>query len=169
MILGRRVLVAPVNGALGDRIQAWREVNDPRYAAVMRPHLTLCYQPTAAECALIEAQVRHALPGPLHVRLAEVCELPNRDATVCIGIRDTTELDAARERLFDGAFVQLEGHRTFRWHITCVRKGVNRDRSALIASAALALAVENHELVIDTVELLERGPQRYEPLARWPL
>ncbi|MBV9171378.1 MAG: 2'-5' RNA ligase family protein [Chloroflexi bacterium] len=169
MILGRRVLVAPVDGALGRRIQAWRETHDPPYAAVMGPHLTLCYQPTPAASELIEAQVRHALPGPLNINLSTVGELGNRDCTLCIAITETSELDAARERLFDGRFVQLEGYRTWRWHVTLVRNGRARDRAALVAHAARELRVEGERLEMRTVELLERGPERYEAIGRWLL
>jgi 2'-5' RNA ligase len=169
VILGRRVLVAPVDGALGERIQSWREVHDPRYAAAMWPHVTLCYQPTSAPTELIEAQVRHALPAPLVVTLWGIGELGNRDATLCIGVSETTALDAARERLFDGRFVQLEGHRTWRWHVTLVRNGWTRDREALLACAARELRVEGERIEMRTVELLERGPERYAPITRWAL
>jgi 2'-5' RNA ligase len=169
VILGRRVLVAPLDGALGARIHAWRLVHDPRYAAVMEPHLTLCYQPPSVSDELIEAQVRHAFPAPLTVRLGGVGELGNRDCTLCLGVRDTGELDLARARLFDGRYVQFEGHRTWRWHITCVRNGRLRDRAALLAEAARELAFDGSSWTIELVSLLERGPRRYEPVAEWRL
>jgi 2'-5' RNA ligase len=169
VILGRRVLVAPIDGALGARIQAWRMIHDPRYAAVMPPHLTLCYQPPAAPVALIEAQVRHALPEPVPIRLGRFGELGNRDCTLCLAVLDTAALDAARARLFDGTYVQFEGYRAWRWHVTCVRNGRLRDRAALLADAALALAVEDEAWTLERVSLLERSPTRYEPIAEWPL
>lgn len=163
------MLVAPLGGALGERIQSWRSVHDPRYAAVMRPHLTLCYQPPRVDPELIEAQVRHALAGPVSVRLGGVAELGNRDATLCLLVHATAALDAARTRLFDGRFVQFEGHRVWRWHITCVRNGRLRDRPALLAQAAHELRIDDEAWTIDTVSLLERSPIRYEPIAEWRL
>jgi 2'-5' RNA ligase len=169
VILGRRVLVAPVDGELGERIQAWRLRHDPRYAAVMAPHLTLCYQPPRATCELIEAQVRHAFRAPLSVRLGAFGELGNRDCTLCLLVLETAELDAARARLFDGTYVQFEGYRQWRWHITCVRKGCGRDRAALVADAAQQLPFQDQPWTLSSVALLERGPERYEPLATWQL
>jgi 2'-5' RNA ligase len=165
---GRRVLVSPVPGALGERIHAWREVHDPRYAAAMRPHLTLCYQPPRAPLEAIDAQIRHAYHEPISVRIGGVGELGNRDATLCLTIQDTDQLESARQRLFDGTHAQFGGHQTWRWHITLVRKGITRDREALLALAAEQLACEE-TWTIDLVSLLERGAERYDPIAEWQL
>src|SRR5690242_18553440 len=79
--LPRRVLVATVRGALGERIQAWRERYDPKHAARLPPHLTLCYRPPLdAPLSAIEAQVRHAFHTPVAVRLGAVFVLQHREA-----------------------------------------------------------------------------------------
>ena len=78
---GRRVLVAVVTGEVGRRIQAWRERYDAAQAARLPPHATLCYWADVEPDAALEAQVRHAFPGPLAVRLGRVREFENEEHT----------------------------------------------------------------------------------------
>lgn len=164
----RRVLVVPVAGDLGARIQAWRERYDPKQAWRLPPHLTVCYRPPYAEAAGIEAQVRHGFPRPILVRLGVVGELPHRELPLIVSVHSTSELDLARQRLFDGRFVQMGGRSEWPWHITCIRYGVKRDRQALIEAAAQELALD-HPWIIDTVSYMELRNGRYESLADWTL
>ena len=164
----RRVLVAVVGGEPGDRIQAWRERHDPKQAARLPPHLTVCYRPPDAPAADIEAQVRHAFPEPVAVRLGPVFVLPHPEAPLAVSIHQAEALDAARRRLFDGRYVQLGGRAEWPWHITCIRYGHSRDRDALLATAAEQLALDQPWL-IETISYLELRDRRYEPVAEWDL
>src|SRR5919199_3136319 len=165
--VGRRVLVATVPGEMGERIQAWREKYDPKHALRLPPHLTVCYRPPVeAPLASLEAQVRHAFRAPVPVRLGPVFVLAHREAPLAVSVHDTRELDAARQRLFDGAHVELGGRHEWPWHITCVRYGHSRDRDALLAAAATELALD-HRWLIDTISYLELRNGRYEPVAEW--
>jgi hypothetical protein len=164
----RRVLVAVVRGALGDRIQVWREKYDAKQAPRLPPHLTVCYRPPDAGLALLEQQVRHAFDAPIEVRLGPVFVLGHPEAPLAVSIHATDSLEAARKRLFDGTFVQMGGRHEWPWHITCVRYGYKRDRDALLAAAAEELALDA-PWVIDRVSYLELRSGRYEPVAEWDL
>jgi hypothetical protein len=165
----RRVLVTVVGGAVGERIQAWREAHDPRRAQLLPPHLTLCYRPPVAALEQIEAQVRYAFPGPITVRLGGVTQLPNHDGTLVVEILNAADLDLARRRLFDTTHVEMGGYREWPWHITWLRYGVRRDDCA----ALLALAEQDLRFdapwTIDSVSLLELSSGRYAPVANWRL
>src|SRR5438309_1380798 len=135
--LGRRVLVAVVPGELGSRIQAWRERYDPKQALRLPPHLTVCYRPPDdVGLDRIEAQLRHAFARPVTVRLGTMFVLAHPEAPLAVTVHDTADLDAARERLFDGTYAQMGGRHEWPWHITCVRYGHSRDRDALLSAAA---------------------------------
>src|SRR5437762_3074431 len=141
-ILPRRVLVATVRGELGDRIQTWRERYDPKHAARLPPHLTLCYRPPVdATLDAVEAQVRHAFQSPVPVRLGPVFVLQHREAPLAVSVENTLALDASRKRLFDATHVAMGGREEWPWHITCVRYGYNKDRETLLAQAAQELCL----------------------------
>jgi 2'-5' RNA ligase len=164
----RRVLVAVVPGAAGEQIQHWRAAHDPWRARLLPPHLTLCYRPPDAPLELIESQVRHAFPEPVTVRLGGVGELPNRDRTLVVLLESTTELDAARGRLFDATHAPMGGYREWPWHITWIRFGVKCDRPAKLALARNALNFQQ-PWTLDTISLLELRDGRYAPRAVWQL
>ena len=164
----RRVLVAVVAGDLGAQIQAWRERHDAKQAARLPPHLTVCYRPPEAEVEDIEAQVRHAFREPVRVRLGPVFVLGHPEAPLAVSVHDTDALDQARERLFDGAHVQMGGRHEWPWHITCIRYGAKRDREALLETARTELALDA-EWRIDRVSYLELQNGRYEAVAEWHL
>lgn len=162
------MLVAVVTGQLGDQIQAWRERHDARHAALLPPHLTLCYRPPDAPREAVEAQVRHAFRAAVPVLLGSVFVLAHREAPLAVSIHATEALDAARQRLFDGTHVQMGGRHEWPWHITCVRYGHNRDRDALLGLAAEQLAIDEPWL-IERISYLELRDRRYEPVAEWDL
>jgi hypothetical protein len=164
----RRVLVAVVPGAAGERIQAWRAAHDAWRSRLLPPHLTLCYRPPHAPLAEIGAQVRYAFPAPVAVRLGGVAELPNRDRTLVVEVLDAAELDAARRLLFDATHVEMGGYREWPWHITWVRYGIKCDSAAMLALAADGLRFDE-PWMIDTVSLMELRSGRYEPVAEWDL
>jgi hypothetical protein len=164
----RRVLVAVVDGTLGQQIQAWRELHDARQAARLPPHLTVCYRPPEAALELIEAQVRHAFGAPVAVRLGAVFVLAHPEAPLAVSVHETQELNVARQRLFDGTYAQMGGRHEWPWHITCVRYGQKRDRQELLATAAKDLALDAPWL-IDRISYLELRDGRYQPLAEWDL
>ncbi len=165
---GRRVLVAVVAGPLGARIQTWREKYDPKQAARLPPHLTLCYRPPDAPLEALEAQLRHAFARSVAVRLGGVFVLPHREAPLAVQVFETLALDAARRRLFDCTYAEMGGSDDWPWHITCVRYGHKRDRAALLAAAAEELAL-NDPWTISTLSYLELQNSRYEPIAEWAL
>jgi hypothetical protein len=164
----RRVLVAVVPGAPGARIQAWREAHDAWRARLLPPHLTVCYRPPHVPIELITAQVRHAFPRPVAVRLGGVAELPNRDRTLVVEVLDTAELDHARRRLFDSTHAEMGGYREWPWHITWVRFGIQRDSAALLALAARELRFDL-DWTIERLSLLELHNGTYEPGAEFAL
>jgi hypothetical protein len=164
----RRVLVAVVPGAAGERIQAWRAAHDAWRSRLLPPHLTLCYRPPHAPLGDIAAQVRYAFPGPLAVRLGGVAELPNRDRTLVVEVLDAAELDAARRRLFDATYAEMGGYREWPWHITWVRYGIKCDSAAMLALAAEGLWFDE-PWTIDTISLLELHSGRYEEIAQYNL
>lgn len=162
---GRRVLVAPVTGEIGERIQAWRLAHDPAQARRLPPHATLCYWAPTVAPALLEAQVRHAFAAPVAVRLGGVREFANRELTLYVEVRETATLDAARARLYDGTHLALPGRPDWTWHVTCVRSTRGRDPAAL-RDAARELAFDA-PWRLETVAYLELRGDRYEPLAEW--
>lgn len=164
----RRAIVAVVDGVLGDQIQAWRERYDARHATLLPPHLTLCYRPPDAPLADLEAQVRHAFARPILVRLGPVFVLSHREAPLAVSIHATDELEAARQRLFDGTHVQMGGRHEWPWHITCIRYGYKRDCEVLLATAAQELALDAPWL-IERISYLELREGRYRPVAEWDL
>jgi hypothetical protein len=162
---GRRILVAVVTGAAGERIQRWREQHDPREARRLPPHTTLCYWAPAVDPSLLERQVRHAFCAPVRARLGSVHEFDNDQLTLYVEVLDSGPLDDARERLYDGSVLALPGHRPWTWHVTCVRESRGRDREALLGAAAALRLDEPWQ--VDTVAYLELQGDRYEPLATW--
>ncbi len=164
----RRVLVAIVPGEAGARIQQWREEHDPWRARLLPPHLTLCYRPPHAPLSDIQAQVRHAFPSPVRVMLGDVGQLPNRDGTLVVLIREAEQLDEARRRLFDGTHVEMGGYREWPWHVTWIRYGLKSDSAAKLALGEHALSFDQPWL-LDTISLLELRNGRYEPVAEWDL
>jgi hypothetical protein len=167
--VGRRVLVAIVGGELGQHIQTWRQHHDPKQAARLPPHLTVCYRPPVeAPLHHIEAQVRYAFPGPIAVRLGPVFVLPHPEAPLAVGVHQTVELDAARRRLFDASYVEMGGRQEWPWHITCVRYGRTRDRQSLLAEAARTLALDD-DWTITTISYLELRNGAYRRLMEWEL
>ncbi|HET6320122.1 MAG TPA: 2'-5' RNA ligase family protein [Chloroflexota bacterium] len=162
------MLVAVVPGAAGALIQEWRSAHDPWRARLLPPHLTLCYRPPSGDLELIEAQVRHAFPEPVRVRLGRVGELPNRDRTLVVLIQDTATLDAARKRLFDGRHIEMGGYREWPWHVTWIRYGIKCDSAAKLALAEHALRFDQPWL-IDTISLLELRDGCYASVADWAL
>jgi hypothetical protein len=162
---GRRVLVAVVTGEVGERIQAWREEFDPVQARRLPPHATLAYwaamNPEDEE--RFDAQIRHAFPAPIPVRLGEVREFDNTDQTFYVEVQDTDALDAARARLFDSAcFTFPEQRREWDWHVTVVRYGRKADIDVIRANI-------NAEWRIDTIAWLELRDGAYHELRRWEL
>ena len=164
----RRVLVATVTGHLGAQIQAWRERHDAKHAGRLPPHLTLCYRPPNEPLDVLEAQVRHAFPNAVSVRLGGVFVLPHREAPLAVQVLETDALDAARRRLFDGTYTRMGGRDDWPWHITCVRYGHNRDREGLLAAAATELAIDD-PWTLSKVSYLELRERRYEPVTEWDL
>ncbi len=165
---GRRVLVALVTGDAGDSIQEWRLRNDPQQARRIPPHATLCYWIPDVTMAALDAQVRHAFPGPIPVRLGGVREFDNVDRTFFIEVHDTDCLDEARERLFDGTIIDLPGRdRHWTWHVTCVRKSIGRN-VAQLREAAGSLALDT-DWEIDTIACLELRGNRYDEIHAWNL
>lgn len=167
---GRRVLVAVVTGDVGDRIQAWREEFDPAQARRLPPHVTLAYWATVApeDESRFDAQVRYAFPSPIPVRLGEVHQFDNPDETFYVDVRETSALDAARARLFDGTHFSFPEQRTsWDWHVTVVRYGIRADMSA-IRPHLDALRIHN-AWVVDTIAWLELRDGVYHELRRWTL
>jgi hypothetical protein len=164
--VGRRVLVAVVRGAPGERIQRWRERHDAKQSQRLPPHLTLCYRPPVdVPLHQLEAQVRHAFPEPVTVRLGGPKVLDHREQPLTVEVLDTETLDAARRRLFDRRFVEMGGRDEWPWHITSVRYGYRRDDlPALLDLAATDLQLDA-PWTIDEISYLELRDGRYEPVA----
>ena len=164
----KRVLVAVIPGEAGERIQTWRAAHDAWRSRLLPPHLTICYRPPPVGVELIGAQVRHAFPAPVEVRLGGVAQLPNKDGTLVVEVLETSELDAARRRLFDCQHAEMGGYREWPWHITWVRYGIQRDSAALLQLAARDLQFDL-PWRIETLSLLELRSGRYECSAEFTL
>jgi hypothetical protein len=167
---GRRVLVAVVTGEPGERIQAWREEFDPTQARRLPPHATLAYWAAVdpGDEDRFNAQIRHAFPAPVPVRLGEVHEFDNEDQTFYVEVCDTDALDAARVRLFDGRhFAFPEQRQAWDWHVTVVRYGRKVNLDVIRANTdALRLDAAWH---VDTIAWLELREGIYHELRRWEL
>ena len=161
---GRRILIAIVTGEAGDIVDAWRRIHDPEQAKRLPPHATLCYWAPVIEPEILERQVRHAFPEPVTVRLGEVRGFDNSEQTFFVEVLETDELDAARERLYDGTELALEKTRDWQWHVTCVRKSKGRSDIETLRAAAADLVV-NRSWRIDTIGYMELRNGRYEPIA----
>lgn len=169
---GRRVLVAVVTGPLGEAIQAWRQEHDPKQARRLPPHTTLCYwAPPVDDADALDRQIRHAFPAAMTVMLGGVHEFTNRDGTFFVEVQDTSALDAARIRLFDGRFCSLDGQQDFTWHVTCVRYPDDAKREALrdAANALTATIAARPVWTVDSIAWLELRDGVYEPLRTWTL
>jgi len=162
---GRRILIAPVTGEIGERIQRWREEHDPEQALRIPPHATLCYWAPDVDLALLKQQVRHAFDRPVTARLGAVRQFGNRDRTLYVEVLETGGLDAARARLYDGTHYQLPGDPTWTWHITCVRSTRGKAIDQLLRAAeSLKLDCAWR---LDTIAYMELRDKRYMPLAEW--
>ena len=164
---GRRILIAVVTGAVGDGIQRWRRAHDPEQARRIPPHTTLCYWAPESDRALLEAQVRHAFPDPIPVRLGAVRTFDNRDQTRFLPVLDTAALDAARVRLYDGTYLHLTKDHDWEWHVTCVRYGRSRDDDATALAAADESLPSDVPWLIDTVAYMELRDGVYQSIANW--
>jgi hypothetical protein len=164
---GRRVLVAVVNGEAGERIQAWRLQHDPREAARIPPHTTLCYWATGLDVDDLGLQVCHAFPAAIPIGLGEVAEFEDEQGTFYVKMLQTSALDAARRRLYDATHLDMGPAREWPWHVTCVRNTNGRDRRTL-RSAAATLAPGDTWL-LDEVACLELRGDRYETVRSWRL
>lgn len=164
---GRRVIVAPVTGAIGARIQAWREKYDPQQALRLPPHATIMYWANFdVDDAAVDAQIRHAFPSPVIVRLGDVHTFQNPDRTRYIEVQETEHLNNARSRLFDGSYFEFPDQRTeWDWHVTVVRYGVKADENAV--NAAIPELDSTGEWVIDVLLLLELRDGVHEEVRRW--
>lgn len=164
---GRRILIAIVTGEVGEAIQRWRERHDSDQARRIPPHTTLAYWAPTVDPAALEAQVRHALPGPVTVRLGAARTFDNADRTRYLPVLDTAALDAARVRLYDGTHLALEKGQDWEWHVTCVRYAGDRDQAAL--DLAVRDLPDDAAWTVDTVAYMELRDGRYEPIAVWRL
>lgn len=164
---GRRILIAPVRGEIGEHIQRWRERYEPQQARRIPPHATLCYWAPSVNPEALEGQVRHAFDQPVTVRLGGVHEFDNADRTFYIDLSDTARLDAARKRLFDGRRLQLNGNSDWTWHVTCVRSSRGKDLTELRAAASDLTTQADWQ--IDTISYLELRADRYETIAEWQI
>jgi hypothetical protein len=162
---GRRILIAPVAGESGRRIQRWRERYDPEQARRIPPHVTLCYWAPVVEPTILEPQIRHAYNQAILVQLGAVQEFDNADRTLYVSVLGTSQLDGARRRLYDGTYLQLPGRADWTWHVTCVRTSRGRDMARLRV-AAEELNAEGGWL-LDTISYLELRGDRYEMIAEW--
>ena len=106
--------------------------------------------------------------GPVAVRLGPVFVLAHREAPLAVSVLETTGLDDARRRLVDCTHAEMGGRNEWPWHITCVRYGHSRDRTALLAAASEELALDE-PWTIAKVSYLELQNGRYERRAEWDL
>jgi 2'-5' RNA ligase len=110
--------------------------------------------------------VLHAFDEPVTVRLGRVHEFANRERTFYVEVLDTTGLDRARERLYDGTHLQLDGWRSCTWHVTCLRDSRTSPDVPALRRAAEAFHVDLC-WTIDTISYLELLGDRYVPLREW--
>ncbi|HEV2528186.1 MAG TPA: 2'-5' RNA ligase family protein [Thermomicrobiales bacterium] len=164
---GRRIVAAVVTGEIGEAVQRWREEHDPAQARRLPPHATLCYWAPTVEPELLERQVRHALPAPVSVRLRAVRHFANKDRTLYLPVEETTALDDARVRLYDGTYLALTKDHDWDWHVTVVRYGRHRQTDWLLAEGVPL--PDGGRWTIDTVAYMELRDGVYHDLARWQL
>lgn len=168
---GRRVLIAPIEGAAGDRIQAWRLAHDHAQARRYPPHVTLCYEPprddSPAAREALARQVRHAFSSAITIRLGGVHRFAGGTETLYVEVLSHEALDAARERLFDGAHTPFPTLRPWPWHVSCLRNATTASPD-LVAAARAALALDE-PYAIAAVEYRELRGEVYEVLERWDL
>ena len=167
---GRRVIVAPVTGEVGDRLQKWRERHDPEQARRLPPHTTILYWAnidTADEAAL-SAQIAHAFPHAIDVTLGTVHTFANADSTYYVDVSQTDALNEARTRLFDRSRLTLpEQRQEWDWHVTVVRYGIRHDPAAL--APYLPELTLNSTWHIDRLLWLELRDGIYHEVGRWEL
>jgi hypothetical protein len=94
--------------------------------------------------------------------------LGHPEAPLAVSLHETEQLDVARQRLFDGTYVEMGGRHEWPWHITCIRYGHKRDRAELLIAAANELALDM-TWSIDRISYLELRDGRYGPVAEWDL
>jgi hypothetical protein len=164
---GRRILVARVTGEAAERVKAWRLRHDAEQAQRLPPHATLCYwAPAPVHLPALSLQVGHAFDEPVRVVLGDVREFPNAERTFYVEVLETEGLDRARQRLFDGRYVQLEGRSAWTWHVTCVRASADRADIAELRAAARDFQVRL-PWHVDRVSYMELRAERYELLHEW--
>lgn len=163
---GRGILLAIVSGEAGARLQRWREAHDPEQARRYPPHATLCYW-APDDLDALDAQVRHAFPGPVEVRLGGPHIFDNEGRTMYLEVREHEALDAARERLTDGTHLDLAGRDRWTWHVTCLRRteGVAPE---VIAAAARELQIDASWRIEEIAYLVLVGDE-YERRRTWRL
>jgi 2'-5' RNA ligase len=163
---GRRILVAVVTGEAGELIQAWRQRHDPEQAERLPPHTTLYYWAPKAPLENLEAQVRHAFPQPVTVRLGKVARFKNDQQTYYVEVLGTEALEECRKALYDGTHLAFPNADAWTWHITCVRD--SRDRGPELEEDVKSLELP-YSWRVDTICYLELVGDRYQELARWQL
>jgi hypothetical protein len=94
--------------------------------------------------------------------------LGHPEAPLAVSLHDTERLDRARQRLFDGTYIQMGGRHEWPWHITCIRYGFKRDRDELLVAATTELALDV-AWTIDRISYLELRDGRYQPVSEWEL
>lgn len=162
------MIVAPVTGTIGTRIQTWRKKYDPLQVLRLPPHATVLYWANLqdGEDAALDAQIRDAFHEPVDVRLTAVKQFPNPDETRYIEVMGTETLDAARARLFDGTHLVLpEQRKTWGWHVTAIRYGNKTDLSVI--EPAISELDLNDIWTVDTLLLLELQNVTYHEVKRW--
>lgn len=163
---GRGILLAIVTGEVGDRIQRWRERHDPDQAQRYPPHTTLCYW-VPDDLEALDQQVKHAFPAPVEVRLGGPQIFDNTGRTLYVEILEHEALDAARDRLTDGAHLELPGREGWTWHVTCLRSTVDV-APEIIAEAERELQINTPWRVEELAYLVLNG-DAYERRETWRL
>jgi 2'-5' RNA ligase len=163
---GRGILLAIVNGEVGERIQQWREARDPGQARRYPPHATLCYW-VPDDASGLDAQVAHAFPTPIRVRLGGPHIFDNPDRTMYVEVQQHEELDAARARLVDGTHLTLPTRDRWTWHVTCLRRTVGI--AADVIEAARRELLLDCTWEVDEIAHLQLDGDGYRRVATWRL